>query len=125
ITLAEALDRMHARIPLPDVNFFKIVVSIQQQSGGSLSEALGNLSTVLRARTQMAAKVKALSAEAKASAGILAALPFFVMGSTYMLNPDYIALLWRESIGHAMLAGAAIWMSIGILVMRSMINFKY
>ncbi len=125
IPLSECLDRLFNRMPLPDVRFFQIVVTIQQQSGGSLSEALSNLSGVLRARTQMAAKVKALSAEAKASAAILAALPFFVMGSTYALNPEYISMLWREKVGHMMLTGAAVWMSIGVLVMRNMINFKY
>ncbi|MGI9408088.1 MAG: type II secretion system F family protein, partial [Hyphomicrobiaceae bacterium] len=69
IPLAECFDRMMTRVPLPEVNFFAIVIAIQSQAGGNLAEALGNLLEVLRARKQMAAKIKALSAEAKASAG--------------------------------------------------------
>ena len=71
ITLQDAFDRMMGRLPLAEVKFFAIVIGIQQQAGGNLSEALGNLSSVLRDRKQMAAKIQALSAEAKASAGVL------------------------------------------------------
>ncbi len=116
---------MMVRMPLQDVNFFAIVIAIQQQAGGNLSEALGNLSGVLRDRKQLEDKVKALSAEAKASAIILAALPFIVMLGVYFTSPDYIAMLWRERVGHFLLAGAGFWMSCGVLVMRKMINFKY
>jgi tight adherence protein B len=125
VPLAECFERMMVRIPLQDVNFFAIVIAIQQQAGGNLSEALGNLSGVLRDRKRMDAKVKALSAEAKASAMILAALPFTVMLGVYFTTPSYIAILWQERVGHFMLAGAGFWMTCGLLVMRKMINFKY
>jgi len=125
VPVSECFDRMLKRMPLPEVNFFAIVVAIQAQAGGNLAEALDNLSGVLRARKGLKAKVKALSAEANASAMILGALPFFVMGMTYFSSPDYISLLWNEKTGHMLLAGAGIWMLFGILVMRKMINFKY
>lgn len=125
VPLAEGFERMMERMPVSEVNFFAIVVSIQQQAGGSLSEALGNLSGVLRARTQLAAKVRAMSAEAKASAMILGALPFTVMTMVYVTSPDYISLLWLDRTGHMMLAGAGLWMSCGLLVMKKMINFDY
>ena len=125
VPLQECFDRMMVRVPLQDVSFFAIVVAIQQQAGGNLSEALGNLSGVLRDRKRLENKVKALSAEAKASAMILAALPFMVMLGVYMTSPEYISLLWRERAGHFLLAGAGIWMVTGLLVMRKMINFKY
>jgi tight adherence protein B len=125
VTLAECFDRMMIRMPLQDVNFFAIVIAIQQQAGGNLSEALGNLSGVLRDRKRLDAKVKALSAEAKASAMILAALPFMVMMGVYFTTPEYIATLWQERVGHFLLVGAGFWMFCGIMVMRKMINFKY
>ena len=125
VPLQDCFDRMMDRVPLPEVNFFAIVVAIQAQAGGNLAEALGNLSGVLRARKGLQAKVKALSAEANASAMILAALPFFVMGMTYFSSPDYISLLWNDKTGHMLLAGGGVWMLMGILVMRKMINFKY
>jgi tight adherence protein B len=125
VPLSECFDRMMIRMPLEDVNFFAIVVAIQQQAGGNLSEALGNLSGVLRDRKRLENKVQALSSEAKASAMILGALPFMVMLGVYVTSPDYIAMLWRERVGHFMMVGAGLWMTCGLLVMRKMINFKY
>jgi tight adherence protein B len=125
VTIGECFERMTQRMPLSEVRFFAIVISIQQQAGGNLSEALGNLSGVLRDRKTMNAKVKALSAEAKASALVLGSLPFVVMSLVYISTPKYISYLFTTMVGHFMLAGAAIWMTCGILVMRKMINFKF
>ena len=125
VPLSECFMRMMERMPLPEVNFFAIVIAIQQQAGGNLSEALGNLAGVLRDRKRMQAKVKALSAEAKASAGVLAALPFMVMSMVYMSTPEYIKILFTAKMGQFLLVCAAAWMTCGVLVMRKMINFKY
>jgi tight adherence protein B len=125
VPLGEALTRMCDRLPLPEVRFLSIVISIQQQAGGNLSEALGNLAGVLRDRLSLQMKVKALSAEAKASAGVLGSLPPAVMIMVYLTTPDYIMLLFNTLPGRFMLAVGAVWMSIGLLVMRKMINFKF
>ena len=110
---------------LPEANFFGIVVAIQQKAGGNLSEALGNLSKVLRDRKKMRAKIQAMSQEAKASAAIIGALPIAVMILVYLTAPQYITLLFTNSMGHIMLAGSAVWMTIGVLVMKNMINFDF
>lgn len=123
--LGEACLKLYERIPLAEANFFGIVISIQQKSGGNLSEALGNLSRVLRDRKKMKAKIKAMSMEAKASASIIGALPICVMLLVYITSPDYIRLLWTHPMGHIMLAGSVIWMTMGVLVMRKMINFDF
>ncbi|KQP85444.1 pilus assembly protein [Methylobacterium sp. Leaf113] len=123
VSLGEALLKMYERVPVSDVNFFAIVISIQAKSGGNLSEALANLSRVLRERKKMAGKIQAMSMEAKASGGIIAALPFIVATLTYLSSPDYISLLWRTDIGKLALVGSAIWMSIGVFTMKKMINF--
>lgn len=123
--LGEACARLYERMPLPEANFFGIVVAIQQKSGGNLSEALGNLSKVLRDRKKMAEKIQAMSMEAKASAGIIGALPPIVMILVYLTTPAYISLLWTEPVGQLMLLGCVIWMSMGIMVMKKMINFDF
>ncbi len=123
--LGEACARLFDRMPVPEANFFGIVISIQQKSGGNLSEALGNLSKVLRDRKKMAEKIQAMSMEAKASAGIIGSLPPIVMLLVYLSTPDYIALLWTHPTGQLMLVGCVIWMSIGIFVMKRMINFDF
>ncbi len=125
LPLGEACGKLYERIPLPEANFFGIVVAIQQKSGGNLSEALGNLSRVLRDRKKMKAKIKAMSMEAKASAGIIGSLPILVMGIVYLTSPDYIELLWTTPTGRLLLAGSAFWMSIGIFTMKKMINFDF
>lgn len=123
-TIDRALQKFYQRVPLPEVNFFVIVLTIQSKSGGNLSEALGNLSSIIRSRKMMREKIKAMSSEAKASAGIIAALPFAVSGMVYMTTPEYISELWLTSTGHMILAGAAGLMFTGIMVMRRMINFE-
>lgn len=125
IPLGEACLKLYERIPVPEANFFGIVVSIQQRAGGNLSEALGNLSRVLRDRKKMKAKIKAMSQEAKASASIIGALPIVVMALVYFTSPSYIELLWTQEIGRVMLGCSALWMFIGVMVMRKMINFDF
>ncbi len=123
--IGEACTRLYDRMPVPEANFFGIVISIQQKAGGNLSEALGNLSKVLRDRKKMKAKIKAMSMEAKASAGIIGSMPPGIMGIVYLTNPSYIELLWTTPPGRLMLAASAVWMTIGILVMKKMINFDF
>jgi tight adherence protein B len=123
--LGDACARLYERMPVPEANFFGIVIAIQQKSGGNLSEALGNLSKVLRDRKKMKEKIQAMSMEAKASAGIIGALPPIVMILVYLTTPDYISLLWTHPTGQLMLVGCAMWMSMGIMVMKKMINFDF
>jgi tight adherence protein B len=125
LPLGEACGKLYERIPVAEANFFGIVVSIQQKSGGNLSEALGNLSNVLRDRKKMQAKIQAMSMEAKASAGIIGSLPPIVMALMYFTSSDYIELLWTDPMGRMFLAGCGAWMTIGVLVMRKMINFDF
>ena len=123
--LSEACAKLYERMPLPEANFFGIVISIQQKAGGNLSEALGNLSRVLRDRKKMKAKIQAMSMEAKASATIIGSLPVIVGLLVYITSPDYIQLLWTHDLGRMMLAGCAFWMSCGVFVMKKMISFDF
>lgn len=124
LSLEQALARMQERMPLQEVNFFGIVLMIQQKTGGNLAEALGNLATVLRGRKLMEGKIKALSAEAKASAMIIGSLPFLVMGAVKVASPEYLDPLFTTKPGNFILLGAGLWMSMGVFVMRSMIKIK-
>jgi tight adherence protein B len=122
--LDQALDKTVERMPTPEMRFFAIVLNIQSKAGGNLGEALANLSSVVRGRRMMREKIKALSGEAVASAFIIGALPPLVMMLIQLTNPSYLTILFTDPRGHLYLAGAAIWMLFGILVMRKMINFK-
>lgn len=123
LSLPEATLRMPETMPCPEAGFFGIVIQIQSQAGGNLSEALGNLSRVLRDRKRMKAKIGALSMEAKASAAIIGALPFIVAFLVYLTSPNYIMPLFVTSTGHMVLGISLLWMSVGIFVMKKMMNF--
>jgi tight adherence protein B len=124
VTLDQGLKRMFDSMPTPEVGFFSIVMTIQSRSGGNLSEALGNLAAVLRDRKRLEGKIRAMSSEAKASSMIIGSLPPGVMLLVYLTTPAYMMPMFTEKMGNLMLAGSAVWMGIGIFVMKKMINFK-
>ncbi|MBD3845374.1 type II secretion system F family protein [Bosea sp. SSUT16] len=123
LPLPEAAVKLFERMPCAEANFFGIVIAIQQKTGGNLSETLGNLSRVLRERRKMRDKIQAVSMEAKASAAIIGSLPPVVAALVYLTTPKYIELLWLTQVGQFALVASGIWMLIGVLVMRKMINF--
>jgi tight adherence protein B len=125
LSVAEACERLYQRVPVTEANFFGIVINIQQKSGGNLAETLQNFSRVIRERRKMVGKIKAMSAEAKASAGIIACLPFTVAVLVYFSSPDYISLLWKTFHGKVVMLIAGFWMTCGVLVMRKMIRFDF
>ena len=124
ISISDATARLYQRIPLPEANFFGIVLAIQSKAGGNLSEALGNLSRVIRERKKMRGKVNAMSMEAKASAGIIGSLPLIVMLLVQLSNPEYLELLFVTLEGRFVLLASGLWMLIGVIVMKNMISFE-
>jgi tight adherence protein B len=124
ITIDQGIERMVDRMPLSEVNFLAIVMTIQSKTGGNLSEALSNLSRVLRDRKKMKQKIRSVSQEAKSSAAIIGSLPFVIMGALTILNPNYLNPLFETQMGNMLLVGSGTWMMMGVLVMRKMINFE-
>ncbi len=125
VPIETCLERMYERMPLPEVKFFSTVLNIQRSTGGNLGEALANLSNVLRGRKMLREKIKALAAEAKASAIIIGCLPPGVMILVTLSSPDYMHELYTTPTGHRNLMIGAGMMLAGIMVMRKMINFKF
>ena len=124
LSTEQALERGLERMPTAEYQFFAVVLTIQQQTGGNLAATLENLSNVLRSRKRLKDKIAAMSSEAKASAMIIGALPFLVGTAIWVLNPNYINLLFATHTGNLMIAGGATWMVLGVLVMQRMINFR-
>ncbi|MCV6546569.1 MAG: type II secretion system F family protein [Cohaesibacter sp.] len=124
LSLAAVMPRLYERVPIAETNFLGIVIAIQSQAGGSLAEALGNLSKVLRARAQMKEKIGAMSMEAKASAAIIGIMPFIIALMTYFTSPDYIMVMFNHQLGWIVMGATLVWMGIGVVMMRNMINFE-
>ena len=125
MSMTEAVTVLLDRVPLPEVNFFVVVITVQQQAGGNLSEALGNLAKVLRNRKKMKQKIKAMSSEAKASAGIIGSLPFVVGILVSVVSPAYLVPLFTTPLGHIWLGVGVVMLAMGIFVMNRMIQFDY
>ncbi len=125
MAMEQCLEKLYARMPTSEVRFFAIVLGIQSKTGGNLAEALNNLSVVLRARKLMREKIKAMSGEAVASAGIIGCLPVCIMLLVSLTTPSYMKPLLFDPRGHVLLMIGAFWMTCGVLVMRKMINFKF
>ena len=125
MSVEQSLEKAYERMPTAELRFFTIVLAIQAKTGGNLAEALGNLSGVLRSRKLMREKIKAMSSEAVASAGIIGILPPGVMILVTIMTPAYMMVMFTDPRGHMMLAGSVVWMSIGGFIMKRMINFKF
>lgn len=125
MSMTEAVGVLLDRVPLPEVNFFVVVITVQQQAGGNLSEALGNLAKVLRNRKKMKQKIKAMSSEAKASAGIIGSLPFVVGILVSLTSPTYLLPLFTSTLGNIWLGIGVAMLSMGVFVMTRMVKFEY
>ena len=123
-TMEAALQESALMLGTPEFQFFCITIAIQRETGGNLAETLANLSDVLRKRAQMKLKIKAMSSEAKASAYIVGALPFFVFGIVWMMNPEYLQGFFVEERLITAGIGGLMWMSIGVFIMKKMISFE-
>ena len=123
-TMESALQESAEMLGTPEFQFFCITIQIQRETGGNLAETLANLSDVLRKRAQMKLKIRAMSSEAKASAYIVGALPFFVFAVVWSVNPGYLAGFFVEERLIIAGLGGLVWMSIGAGIMAKMISFE-
>ena len=123
-TMGDSLQETADRLGIPEFNFFCITLAIQRETGGNLAETLSNLADVLRKRSQMKLKIKAMSSESKASAYIVGSLPFIVFCLVYWMNPDYLTGFFTDDRLIVAGLGGLVWMSIGGFIMAKMVNFE-
>lgn len=122
-TLPDALLRMANRIGEQDLHFFVVVLSVQQETGGSLAEVLTNLSNVIRKRRQLRLKIRAMTSEGRATSYILGAIPFVEIGALKFITPDYLDTLFTSGlIGYAIFGGAMFLIFSAIFIVRRMAN---
>jgi tight adherence protein B len=123
-TMEEALQETADRLGTPEFQFFTITLAIQRETGGNLAETLSNLADVLRKRSQMKLKIRAMSSESKASAYIVGALPFIVFIMIWWINPKYIGAFFTDDRLIAIGLGGLVWMGIGAFIMAKMVSFE-
>jgi tight adherence protein B len=124
VSVPESLSHMADRVELMDVKFFVTSVNIQRETGGNLAEIVDSLGRLIRKRFELKKKVRALSADGRISAIVLMSLPFGMALIFYFINPEYLMPLFTDPMGQSMVAGAAIMMILGGIVMKKMIAIK-
>lgn len=125
LDLETAMRNMNDRVGQEDLPLFVTSVAIQASSGGNLTEILANLCEVVRARVKMRRKIRALSSEGRSSAMILTSIPIILFCIINWMSPNFYGAHWSNPLLIHGLAAGALWMLIGNLVMRRMINFRF
>lgn len=122
LTMKEAMENLCERVPVTDLRFFSTAILIQKETGGNIAEILDNISRLIRERIQFKRQVQALTAEGRYSAVILICLPMFMFFYMYLVNYEYISLLWEEKLGQYMLFGAIVMQIIGSYVIKRIVD---
>jgi len=124
VSLQQALMNLSERIPITDLRYFVVAVLIQRESGGNLTEVLGNLSRLIRERLKLLAKVRVLSSEGRLSAWVLVVMPFALAGVMNLVNPGFMSPLWKDPIGIAIIQYMLTLMAFGVLILRKIIKIR-
>ena len=124
VSLQQALTNLSQRIPITDLRYFVVSVLIQRESGGNLTEVLGNLSRLIRERLKLLSRVKVLSSEGRLSAWILGIMPFLLAALMNLVNPEFMAPLWNDPIGTAIIKYMLILMAFGVFILRKIIKIR-
>jgi tight adherence protein B len=123
-SLAHSLARLSARVEEPDVRFFVVVLTVQQETGGNLAEIIGNLSTIIRKRKQIRHKIRAMTAEGKATGVVLGSLPLIVFGALFMIRPDYLDAFFTDPLGMKLFISAIIMLVACFFIVKQMIKVE-
>jgi tight adherence protein B len=124
VSLQQALGHLSDRVPLTDLRYFVVAVLIQRESGGNLTEILGNLSRLIRERLKLFAKVKVLSSEGRLSAWVLGLMPFALAGLMSVFNPEFMTPLWRDPIGIAIVQYMLGLMAAGVVILVKIVKIR-
>lgn len=121
-SINETLHRLASRINEPDINFFVVVLSVQQETGGNLAEVVSNLSEIIRKRKQLRMKIRAMTSEGRATGIVLGSLPVFVFIILYFMRREYLEPLWTDPNGQIIFASSAGLVIICMWIVNEMID---
>jgi tight adherence protein B len=124
VSQEQALSNLSERVPITDLRYFVVAVLIQRESGGNLTEILGNLSRLIRDRLKLFARIRVLSSEGRLSAWILGIMPFALAGIMHLTNPEFIGKLWTDPIGISIVQYMLVLMAFGVVIMRKIIRIR-
>jgi tight adherence protein B len=120
-----AIENLYGRVGHEDLLFFVVAINVQNQTGGNLAEVLSRLSRLLRHRSKLRLKIRALSAEGRVSAVVLSLMPFILFGGIGLISPGYFAEVRNDPLVMPALIYGAISLLLGNIVMYRMVHFKF
>ncbi len=123
-SIPDALKNLTKRVDCEDLNFFITAITIQRETGGNLAEMMEGIAHIIRDRFELFGKVKALAAEGIISAWMVSLMPFVIGGIMYLIDPEYILLLFNDPLGKKIVIGSFIWLCLGICIIRKVIKIK-
>lgn len=124
VSVQDALTNLATRVPSTDVRYFVIAVLIQRETGGNLTELLGNIASLIRDRLRIRGTIRVLSAEGRLSAWILTILPFALALVVHLINPKFLAVLWTDNMGLNLIIAAFVLMVLGVLWMWRIVKIR-
>lgn len=124
VSLQQAFGHLSERVPITDLRYFVVAVLVQRETGGNLTEILGNLSRLIRERLKLFARVRVLSSEGRLSAWVLGVMPFALAGVLNIFNPDFMSVMWRDPIGIVITQYVLVLMAIGALVLVKIVKIR-
>ncbi|MGD8955678.1 MAG: type II secretion system F family protein [Desulfobacterales bacterium] len=124
VSVPSALKNLSTRFSFEELQYFVTGVTLQRETGGNLAELVETLARLIRERFVFEGKVRVLTAESRISAVVLVALPFLIAGFLWFTNPNFLKPLLTEPVGHFLIVLAIVLMTIGIIVMKRMVNVK-
>jgi tight adherence protein B len=124
LSLKLALENLTQRIPLLDLRMCVTAVLIQRETGGNLAEILEKVAYTIRERFRIMGDLKTLTTSSRMSAWLLCGLPIFVTLVISAMNPDYMAILWKDQRGHYLIAAALFLQVTGMLIVRKILRIK-
>jgi tight adherence protein B len=125
IQLADAVAKATERVPSQEMSFFAISLSIQLETGGSLTDTFNNLAKILRNRQDLKRLIASKSSEAKMQAKVLGGLILLIICGLYAMDPQYVGVFLHDEVGKLVGIGLLVWMSIGFYMMNQMTKFEY
>lgn len=125
IELDDAMINMVHRVGADELKLLAVSMSVQRSTGGNLTEILENLSNVIRDRALIKAKIKAISAEGRITALIMAAFPFALFSMIRAMVPDYFDPLWNSGYGTTVVTTCGVFMIFGIIILYRLVKFDF
>ncbi len=124
LPLRDALLNLADRIPVPDVQFLVAAMLIQRETGGNLVEVLDKTTALLRERIRLQGEIRIYTAQGRLTGWILCVLPIVMFFMLNALNPNYTAPLLNQPVGRHLLVAGAVFMALGVLIIRSIVRIK-